>query len=62
MAAIDPRLKAVVPMVGGSGFINDDFPGLPGTGKARSFKNVDLYNRTIDAQAYWPHVSAQFCF
>ena len=50
MAAIDPRLKAVIPMVGGTGFINEDFPGLPDTSRARSFKNVDLYDRTIDAQ------------
>lgn len=52
MVAIDPRLKAVVPMVGGSGFIMDDFPGLPNTGRARSYRNIDLYNRTVDAQAY----------
>lgn len=62
MAAIDPRLKAVVPMVGGSGFIMDDFPGLPNTGRARGFKHIDLYNRTIDAQAYWPHVKCPVLF
>lgn len=62
MVAIDPRLKAVAPMVGGSGFIMDDFPGLPNTGRARSFRNVDLYNRTIDAQAYWPHVKCPVLF
>ncbi len=62
MAAIDERLQAVVPMVGGSGFILDDFPGLPGTGRARGFRNVDLYNRTIDARAYWPHVKCPVLF
>lgn len=62
MVAIDPRLKAVIPMVGGSGFIMDDFPGLPNTGRARGLKNVDLYNRTIDARAYWPHVSCPVLF
>ena len=56
MVAIDSRLKAVIPMVGGSGFIMDDFPGLPNTGRARGFKNIELYNRTIDARSYWPHV------
>lgn len=62
MVAIDERLKAVVPMVGGSGFIMDDFPGLPNTGRARSFKNIDLYNHTIDARAYWPHVKSPVLF
>lgn len=62
MVAIDERLKAVVPMVGGSGFIMDDFPGLPNTGRARGFKNIDLYNRTIDAQSYWPHVKCPVLF
>ncbi|MEE2640512.1 MAG: dienelactone hydrolase family protein [Planctomycetota bacterium] len=62
MVAIDPRLRAAVPMVGGSGFIMEDFPGLPGTGRARGFKNVDLYNRTIDAQSYWPHVKCPVLF
>ena len=36
--AIDERLKAVVPMVGGSGFITADFPGLPGSGKAVHYR------------------------
>ena len=62
MVAIDPRLKAVVPMVGGSGFIMDDFPGLPNTGRARGYKNIDLYNRTIDARAYWPLVKCPVLF
>ncbi len=62
MAAIDDRLKAVIPMVGGSGFIMDDFPGMPDTGRARGFKNIDLYNRTIDAQAYWPNTKCPVLF
>lgn len=62
MVAIDKRLKAVIPMVGGSGFIMDDFPGLPGTGRARGFQNVELYNKTIDARAYWPHVTCPVLF
>ena len=60
--AIDPRLKAVIPMVGGTGFITDDFPGLPETGKSRSFKDVELFNNTIDARAYWPHVKCPVVF
>lgn len=62
MVAIDNRLKAVVPMVGGSGFIMEDFPGLPDTGRSRGFQNIELYNRTVDAQAYWPHVRCPVLF
>jgi len=28
-AAIDPRLRAVAPMVGGTGFVTSPFPGIP---------------------------------
>jgi len=62
MVAIDPRLQAVIPMVGGSGFIMDDFPGLPNTGRARGFRNVELYNGAIDARAYWPLVNCPVLF
>ncbi|QDU97001.1 alpha/beta hydrolase family protein [Lignipirellula cremea] len=62
MAAIDERLKAVAPMVGGSGFILSDFAGLPGSGKARSFPSGELYSRTIDSHAYWPLVKCPVLF
>jgi hypothetical protein len=35
---------------------------LPNTGRSRGFQNVELYNRTIDAQAYWPHVRCPVLF
>ena len=37
IVAIDGRLKAVVPMVGGCGGRLDAFPGLPGTDRSRAY-------------------------
>ena len=58
LTATDKRLKAVVPFVGGTGFKHVDFPGgIRGSGISVHFKNIDLYRRTVDASAYWPHVT-----
>ena len=55
--SIDERLKAVVPMVGGSGFITADFPGLPGSGKAAAYRGHEkLFADTMESQSYYPHV------
>ncbi len=62
IVSIDSRLKAVIPMVGGCGYRLDDFAGLPGTGRARAFKNIALYNSTVDPHAYWAHVKAPVLF
>ena len=61
--ATDKRLKAVVPFVGGTGFKHVDFPGgIRGSGISVHFKNIDLYRRTVDASAYWPHVTCPVMF
>ncbi len=62
MVAIDERLRAVAPMVGGSGFELDDLPGLPGSSKLRAHPHADLYRRTVDASSYWPHVACPVLF
>ncbi|MEC7978454.1 MAG: acetylxylan esterase [Planctomycetota bacterium] len=62
LAAIDPRLKAVVPMVGGTGFKYRDFPGIAGSSLGPHFKNLELYQASIDASAYWPHVNCPVLF
>ena len=55
-ASIDPRLKAVVPMVGGAGYITADSPGLPGSGTARGYRDhVDLFAATMESQSYYAH-------
>jgi hypothetical protein len=55
LTAIDTRLKAVVPFVGGSGFKYVDFPGgIEGSSIRQHFQDLDLYKSTIDVSAYWP--------
>lgn len=54
--SIDPRLKAVVPMVGGAGFITADSPGLPDSGMARAYRDhVELFANTMESQSYYAH-------
>lgn len=55
--AIDPRVKAAIPMVGGAGGLTVDFPGLPGTAQAGRFPNPELFALTNDRAAYWPHIA-----
>ena len=63
LAATDPRLTAVSPGVGGTGFLYEDWWGLPGT--ARSTNGVDdvaLYTRTVDCQSFWPDITCALHF
>ncbi len=60
--AIDPRLKAVAPMVGGTGHLTRDFPGLPGTSRARQYRHPALFAATMDAASYWPLVACPVLF
>lgn len=63
LTAIDPRVKAASPSVGGSGFLYQDMWGL--TGSARRMPKEDaleLYERVVSAQSYWPHIKAPVLF
>ena len=63
LTAIDSRLKAVVPFVGGTGFKYVDFPGgIEGSSIRGHFQNIELYKATVDASAYWPFVRCPVCF
>ena len=63
LTAIDSRLKAVVPFVGGSGFKDVDFPGgIEGSSIRMHFRDVELYKNTIDASGYWPLVKCPVMF
>lgn len=56
-AAIDERLKAVIPMVGGTGFITQDFPGIPGSSNARQYpEHAEMFAATMESQSYYQHV------
>ena len=57
--AIDPRLKAVAPMVGGTGYVSSPFPGIPNPAKAAAYPgHADLFAATMESQSYYPHVKA----
>ncbi len=62
LTAIDSRLKAVVPFVGGTGFKYVDFPGVERSSLRMHFRDVDFYARTIDPSSYWPLVRCPTCF
>ena len=63
LTAIDPRLKAVAPFVGGTGFKDVDFPGgIVGSSKRLHFQNLGMYQNVIDPQSYWPHVKCPVAF
>lgn len=63
LTAIDKRLKAVVPFVGGTGFKFQEFPGgIEGSSLRNHFQNLELYQRTIDASSYWPLVKCPVLF
>jgi len=56
--SIDPRLKAVVPMVGGAGFITTDSPGLPDSGMGRAYRDhAGLFASTMESQSYYAHTT-----
>ena len=57
--ATDPRLTAVGPGVGGTGFLYEDWWGLPGSGRSTNgVVAYDLHIRTVDSQSYWPDITA----
>lgn len=63
LVAMDSRLKAVAPMVGGTGFKYVDFPGgIEGSSLKPHFKHLDIYKKTMDPKGYWPLVKCPVLF
>lgn len=63
LTAIDPRIKAASPSVGGSGFLYQDIRGLPGSARRMTPEDgLELYEKTVSAQVYWPHIKAPILF
>lgn len=61
LTAIDRRIKAASPSVGGSGYLYEDIRGVPGS--ARHMRSdLELYNRTLDCRAYWPLIRCPLQF
>jgi dienelactone hydrolase len=61
-SVIDSRLKAVIPMVGGTGFITEDYPGVPGSAPRGHLKHADLFSRTVDSAAFYAHAICPVLF
>jgi dienelactone hydrolase len=61
LTAIDPRVKAASPSVGGSGYLYSDIAGVPSSAR-RMRENLDLYNRTLDCKNYWPLIQCPVMF
>ena len=63
LTAIDPRVKAAAPSVGGSGYLYQDMWGLPNSARRMTKEEgLDLYQQTVSAQSYWPHIEAPVLF
>jgi len=61
LTAIDPRVKAASPSVGGSGYLYSEITGVPGSAR-RMRADLDLYNRTLDCKHYWPLIKCPLMF
>jgi dienelactone hydrolase len=61
LTAIDFRVKAASPSVGGSGYLYSDIAGVPGSAR-RMREDLDLYNRTLDCKNYWPLIKCPLMF
>lgn len=61
LTAIDPRIRAASPSVGGSGYLYEDIRGVPGSSRHMQ-ADLDLYNRTLDCSAYWPLIRCPLLF
>ncbi len=59
--AIDPRVRAASPSVGGSGYLYEDLWGLEGS-RRRMQENVEHYRRTISSQHYWALIKCPTLF
>ena len=63
LTAIDPRVKAASPSVGGSGNLYSDLWGLKGSARRQTAQDgLELYKKTVSAQAYWPKITAPILF
>jgi len=61
LTAIDPRVKAASPSVGGSGYLYSDIMGIPGSARHMT-EDVELYKATLDCKNYWPLIRCPVMF
>ena len=61
LTAIDPRVKAASPSVGGSGYLYSDIIGVPGSTRHMR-ADQELYDATLDCKNYWPLIQCPVMF
>jgi dienelactone hydrolase len=61
LTAIDPRVKAASPSVGGSGYLYSDIAGIPDSARHMR-EHLDLYDHTLDCKHYWPLIQCPVLF
>ena len=61
LTAIDPRVKAASPSVGGSGYLYTDITGVPNSAR-RMRENLPLYDATLDGRNCWPLIQCPVMF
>jgi dienelactone hydrolase len=62
ITATDSRITCVTPSVGGTGFLYEDWWGLPGTARPMNTGDFDWFKRSVDPQAYWPLITCPTLF
>ncbi len=63
LTAIDPRIKAASPSVGGSGYLYTDMVGIPGSARHMpAGPDRELYLKTLDCKHYWPLIKCPVMF
>ena len=60
--ATDPRITCVTPSVGGSGYLYEDFWGLPGTARVQTTADLPWYKRVASPESYWPVIQCPTLF
>ncbi|MBD0400766.1 S9 family peptidase [Flammeovirga sp. EKP202] len=59
--AIDSRVKAAAPSVGGTGYLHEDLWGLPHSKRGMQ-KDLEYYKQVVDCQSYWPEINTPILF
>jgi len=64
MSSTDPRITVLAPGGGGTGYVYEDFWGLPDTARLMGEvpEDIELFNSTVADQAYWHYISAPLLF
>ncbi len=60
-AGTDPRVKAAVPSVGGSGYLYEDLWGIPGSARPLT-GSLDLHRRTLATELYLARIRCPILF